>query len=300
MITPRQRLAGLAVTVVLTVGALAPIADRFSTLRAQSTERQMYVSVLDEDGAPIADLTADEFVVREDDVRREVLRVSRATAPMHVALLVDNSQAATVFIRDLRDGLERFVSAMAGGNELAVLTFGDRPTIVLDYRRSQTELLQAVRRVLPRPNSGAYLLDAIYDAARGLGRREAPRPVMVVVTTEGIDYSNRSYQSVLDSLEESGAILHAIVLTSAGATMRTDAWYRDLVLDQGTRRSGGWRHDLLIGQRIPQTLDALAEELLNQYLLTYSRPETLVPPRRIDLDVTRESATVRGTPVKTD
>ena len=173
----------------------------------------MYVSVLDADGAPVAELTVEDFTVREDGLLREVLRVSPATDPMQVALLVDNSVAMSPYLRDLRNGLESFVEQLAGDHEVAVITFGDRPTIVVDYTRSLIELRQAIGRIFPRPGSGALLLDAIYNAGQGLQRRQAARPVFVVVTTEGVEYSNRPYQMVLRTIEDAGATFHAVVMT---------------------------------------------------------------------------------------
>ena len=43
-------------------------------LAAQAIQRSMYVSVLDEAGAPVPDLGPSDFIVREDNATREVLR----------------------------------------------------------------------------------------------------------------------------------------------------------------------------------------------------------------------------------
>ncbi len=265
---------------------------------AQSLERQMYVSVLDADGAPVADLTVDDFTVREDGLLREVLRVSPATEPMQVALLVDNSVAMSPYLLDLRNGLESFVEQLGGDHEVAVITFGDRPTIVVDYTRSLIELRQAISRIFPRPGSGALLLDAIHNAGQGLQRRAAARPVFVVVTTQGVEYSNRPYRMVLRTIEDAGATFHAVVMTASGSSFGTGSRFRDIVLDRGTALTGGRRIDLLRGQRIEQTLEALGRELVSQYLLVYARPEMLVPPERIELGTTRDSLTARGRPVR--
>ncbi len=265
---------------------------------AQSLERQMYVSVLDADGAPVADLTVDDFTVREDGLLREVLRVGPATEPMQVALLVDNSVAMSPYLLDLRNGLESFVEQLGGDHEVAVITFGDRPTIVVDYTRSLIELRQAIGRIFPRPGSGALLLDAIHNAGQGLQRRAAARPVFVVVTTEGVEYSNRPYRMVLRTIEDAGATFHAVVMTARGSSFVTGSRFRDIVLDRGTALTGGRRIDLLRGQRIEQTLEALGRELVSQYLLVYARPEMLVPPDRIELGTTRDSLTARGRPVR--
>ena len=45
-------------------------------------------------------------------------------------------------------------------------------------------------------------------------------------------------------------------------------------------------------------MEAIAAELLSQYLLVYARPEILVPPERIELGTTRDSLTARGRPVR--
>ncbi len=264
----------------------------------QSLERQMYVSVLDADGAPVAELTVEDFTVREDGLHREVLRVSPATKPMQVALLVDNSVAMSPYLRDPRNGLESFVEQLAGDHEVAVITFGDRPTIVVDYTRSLIELRQAIGRIFPRPGSGALLLDAIYNAGQGLQRRAAARPVFVVVTTEGVEHSNRSYQMVLRTIEDAGATFHAVVMTASGPSFDTGSYFRDIVLDRGSALTGGRRIDLLRGQRFQKTMEAIAAELLSQYLLVYARPEILVPPERIELGTTRDSLTARGRPVR--
>ena len=43
--------------------------------------------------------------MREDGQRREVLRASRAVQPVDVALLVDNSQAITRYVNDIRQAV---------------------------------------------------------------------------------------------------------------------------------------------------------------------------------------------------
>src|SRR6266536_6068178 len=63
-------------------------------LTAQAVQRSLYVSVVNDAGAHVPDLGPADFVVREDNVAREILRVAPADAPMQIALLVDNSTAS--------------------------------------------------------------------------------------------------------------------------------------------------------------------------------------------------------------
>ena len=67
---------------------------RPSRSRPRPVERDLFVSVLDQAGRTGPRRWAPpDFVVREDGRAREVLRVRRATDPIDLALLIDNSQA---------------------------------------------------------------------------------------------------------------------------------------------------------------------------------------------------------------
>src|SRR5213078_4121175 len=98
----------------LFVAVLAVAAGAFAAthrLDAQTRTRAMYVSALTDAGAPAADLGPSDFVVREDNVAREVLKVEPAVDPMEIAVLVDTSQAARNDISHIRTALPPFVKA---------------------------------------------------------------------------------------------------------------------------------------------------------------------------------------------
>jgi len=265
----------------------------------------MYVSVLDEAGAPVPDLGPADFVVREDNVAREVLRVEPATDPFTLAILVDNSQAARAYIADMRLALADFVKAMTapsevkGKNELALLTLADRPTIVTDYTTDQGQLLKGVNRIFSLNSSGTLLLDGIIEVSRGLKKREPRRPVIVGVTTEGPELSDRHFDLVLEPLRDSGAAFHAIVVGPPSPSMSDNAHYRGVVLDQGPKSTGGRRDNILTSMALDGELKQLAVELLHQYRLTYAHPESLIPPETVTVTAARPAMTARGTLIKT-
>src|SRR5207249_2357042 len=94
---------------VLLIGtcALGPPAAR-----AQAIQKSIYASVVNQSGAPVADLGPSDFIVREDNIRREVLRVAPADEPLQVALLVDTSNAARDDIFHIREAVTAFVRAL--------------------------------------------------------------------------------------------------------------------------------------------------------------------------------------------
>jgi Ca-activated chloride channel homolog len=242
----------------------------------------------------VADLTPAGFVIREDGQVREVLEAKIADEPLQVALLIDDSEAATDATTYLRDGLQAFLERLHGKAETALITFGERPTVLAQYTKDTEQLKQRVRRVFPRNAAGAYLLDAIVDASRALAKREAKRPVIVAVSFEGIEYSNHHYQPVLDELRKSGAALHAIVVGSPNASLNDEIRNKNIVIAEGTARTGGRRDQVLAVSGLPDKLKQAADELTNQYVLTYARPERLIPPEKIEVTSTRRNLTVRA------
>lgn len=263
---------------------------------AAAAERELVITVLDQRKQPVNDLSPADLVVREDGVAREVLRVRKATSPLTIAVLVDDSAAASSAISDVRLGLVAFLDGLDPAADVALVTFGDRPTLAVDYTRDRERLKKGVLRLFAREGSGAYFLDAISDAARGLAKRAPERPVIVSVMTEGVEFSTLTYQTVLDRLFESGAQFHALVL---GAGVRADPAQdeirnRNIVLDEGTRGTGGRRDQLLSSMAIGPALKDLGAELQHQWVVTYSRPESLIPPDRVQVEAKRPGLTVRA------
>ena len=262
---------------------------------AQATERTVYASVMDKNDAPVTGLSASEFVVREDDAAREVLRVSAATEPMQIAVLVDTSQAMEEHLLDVRTALRAFFKQMSGKHEIALIGLGERPTVLSDYSRDAARLEKAIGSVFSRPGSGTYILDAIVESANGMRRRKAARPHIIVYAARGPEFSERHHQSVIDALRESGATLHTFMLNKPGAGMgsREEQELAQAVAT-GTKVTGGRREDLLTPMSLDDRLQSLGNELENQHQVVYARPPRLVPPKSVDVTAKRPSVTVRA------
>ena len=280
-----------------------------SGVSAQSAERQMIVSVLDGDRVPVGNLGITDFEIREDGAVREVLRVGPAGADRQIALLVDTSTAASQATSDFRNGLTAFVDDMREGNQISLITFGGRPRIRVESTSSAERLHDAIGDVFAMPSEAAYMLDAMSEAAEGFIGQGVTRPIMVVLTTEGLDYSNARSREVLDRIDESGTAAYTLLLRGrsgglgAGANIsaqqvRDQEIERDLVLARGTSANGGDHREVLVSSAVERAMNDIVTELRNQYLVEYSRPDTLLPPEEITVDVKRDGLTVRGTPLQ--
>src|SRR5207247_1811009 len=114
---------------------------------AQPAHRTLYVTVTTAAGGPVSDLAAGDFTVIEDGQRREVVQAAPAHDPLAVALLVDDSQAAGPHISDVREGLLAFARKLYVDHEIAVIGYGERPTIHAEYTHDLPKLSNAIRRL---------------------------------------------------------------------------------------------------------------------------------------------------------
>lgn len=291
--------------VLVLAGLCLASADRLSGQSSRgSRERSLYVSVVDANGAPVADLGPSDFIVKEDNATREVLRVTPATEPMQVAVLVDTSQAARDSISYLRQALPPFAAELTRPNgagrasDIAIIGVGERPTILSEYSTDPKQVQKGIDRIWSLNQSGMYLLDALIEVSQGLKKREAQRPVVVAVLTSGPEFSNRHHDQAIGALKSINAAFHVLALGQPDTGLGPESRERALVFDLGTRETGGSFDQVISPIGLPARMKVLAAQLTHQYKVTYGRPESLIPPEKITVSTSKQGLTARGTPVK--
>jgi VWFA-related protein len=293
MRTPCSLPLALAIVIAALVHGLTP-----PSLSAQARERTLFVSAVDEKGEPVEGLGPDAFIVRENGQRREILRVSRATEPIDIALLADNSQAAGDEITFVRDALSKFVATMAADNRIALVALADRPTVFVEYTSDVGRLNAGIGRLFAMSQSGMTLLDGVFETARGMEKREGPRAVILPVVTDGVEFTNRYSKDVAQALKRAGAALHAVGMGTFTHAEEHAIRERSFLLDEGPRVSGGQRVLLLAPNALTATLQRLGRELSSQYKVVYGRPDSLLGFDELEISSARAGVTVRGTPAR--
>jgi VWFA-related protein len=280
----------VATAMLLTAPAVLP------AQRGDTRQHQAIASVVDKNGKPIQGLTPADFVVREDGTAREILKVETATAPMQIVFLVDTSSGMQFLIPDLRKGLEGFAGTLwskSPDSEIALMEYGERPNVVADFSKSAEILDHGIKGLVEHNGSGAYLLQAIIDAANLLKKKEATRPVIVAFDNEtSREFSNQTYQQVEETLKKTNAVLWSIELHALGGGMSDEVRNRNVVLGDVTTKSGGTRDTLIDRMGIEGKFGEMADRLAAQYLITYGRPDRLIPPSKLEITVKRPGAQV--------
>ncbi len=291
---------------VLLVAACALLAAAATPGQASRT---VYVTVTGDKDAAVPNLSAADFEIKEDGKSRRVLEAAPPAAPLSIALLIDDKGSD---INEIRSALAAFVMRVQGRAEVSLATVVPSVERVFDYTSSGPTMIAGIRRLVWRsgPATG-LLLGAVGDAADELKRREAVRPVIVVVTFEGQEFkSHRPAPPVLQAIERSRAALHVVAVgkptlrrmnralvesgNAQGDEWTTDENNRNAVLGEGPRLSGGRRHELSVASGLGKALEAVADDLLNQYAIVYEAGTDTKPTWKLSVAVKRRGVTVRA------
>ncbi len=292
----------LSLGIVLTAASHAGGAQEATGGPVEST-RHLYLSATHKGDQPI-DLAPGDIVVEEDGRSRDVLSVTPATAPLRIALLVDDSGPGLRFIRE---GVGLFIQRLGGRGEIAIFSTAGRNSAVVNFTSDISALYQGVRQLTTHTTTGAYLLDGVHDALVALNARDAERPVIVVLMLEGPEFSSVRADRLLDELRRSGALLHVVSLGKP--TLKTmTSWSempsqslrenldeninRKKFVEDGTRLSGGQFVQVLVDSGIPTAMQAVAEELATQRVVVYRRPAGPAA-RKIGVSTTKPGVKVR-------
>jgi hypothetical protein len=290
-----MRPATVFITAVLVATSLTT--PRLRGAQREVTERHVYVSVRDAKGALPKELTARDFVVREDDVAREVIGVSPAPPPSHLVILVDNSNELQPALIELRASLRSFVQGMHAlptPPSMMLMTIAERPTVAVTFTTSDIAMDSAIQKIFQRPGAGSYLLDGIVEACQTLRKAKAERPTIAAFTIETTpEFSNLLHTKVADALKDAHASLWTIELAQQSVpAVSQDARERARVVNEVTLWSGGGTKRTLSKQGLAGAFADTAAAMAARYDVTYGRPASTVPPSKLVVETRDRSLRV--------
>lgn len=298
-LTPRCG-AFAAVVVAATMLATDVLAQRATAI---PVVQAVYVSAIDRKHVPVTDLTARDFTLREGGDLREIIKVESATAPMRIAIIVDDSGTGI-----FRVPIANFINQLLGRADFAIKHVIAQAHTLVDYTSDIERLRNAILKIGVRAATpeGGRVVEAIYDTAKEL--RGVDRPIIVVLTDTYASYSSLSAHDVLAELQNSGAVLYVIAVAQLASLnpsnvptpkdKPSDLLEQTLdinrVLGDGPKQSGGRRVEIGgLGGMIPE-LQGVATELKQQYLITYVVPAGERLNQRLNVSSKRRGVSVRA------
>src|SRR4029450_8161958 len=128
--------------------SLAFLTAAFASVAAPSTAiepvaRKVYVTIVDGNGAPVTDLSAADFTLKEGGKEREIVKAEPATAKMRLTILVEERLLGDT---NIRLGIFEFAKRAQPAAEMALVTVGLRNNTLVDYTSDLNVLVDVLNR----------------------------------------------------------------------------------------------------------------------------------------------------------
>ena len=243
-------------------------------------------TVVDGKGRTVPNLTIDDFILEEDGQPQTVSLLS-ATADMPVSLgvILDVSGSMQNKIRTAQRALDRFFSLIDHDDEMFLMTFTRRASLIADFT-SQRRILTSALMTGVNVGGGTSLYDSLYQALQKVKEGRYQKKAVLLVTDGEDTTSLTRFDKALQYIRESEMLVYSVGIKGApGFDMGTDSLSGtsqastpnhttvDMkVLNLFGEASGGraWEiSESTFGKRMDAVLDTIAAELRGQYNIGY-------------------------------
>jgi Ca-activated chloride channel homolog len=241
--------------------------DADTTIKVDVKLVNVFVTVIDEHGAPIANLSKENFQLFEDDRLQKISIFDRESElPLSIVLDIDTSLSTRKDLPLELNSARRFAHAILRPvDALSLYEFSEIVDEVVPF----TADLKAIDRGIERlhPGAATALYDAVYLGAGALEGRQG-RKVMVVITDGGDTVSKMDYQQALRAAQISEAIVYSMIVVPIEASAGRDTGGEHALIQLSEDTGGKYYYATSVTQ-LDQAFRSISDELRTQYLLAY-------------------------------
>jgi hypothetical protein len=265
-----------------------------SSVPAQSADSQTgasriaLASVTDPRNRPLVDVSADDFVIQEAGVAREVLSVRPADYP--IVVLVDTGNLATADFQLMQKAVAHFIERI-GQRPIALGTFGGPPKMLTTFEDERQTVMARLNAIAVDTSAGSLVMQGASVAAKMIRETGALFSCIVVLSATQADASRETLDEMIASVIDSNATLHVIANRPGQTTasgQRSNPALRALA-----EQSRGEFTVIYSAASYQAALDRLADRLTGEMMIEY-----LVPvgskPNDVKVGVRIIGARVRG------
>jgi VWFA-related protein len=281
--------------------------------RASSQIKQAVVKVTDLDNRAIGGLKKSDFTVQEYGTQREVLSVEPTNAPFNLVLLLDVSGSIDNYVDFIRKAARSFINTMRSDDKIAIIIFNEDVKQISTFTTDRSLLSESLDTF--DAGGGTAFYDSLaYTLVETLKPLRGERTAVVVLSDGDDNRSFLPFDSLIGSIQESGALIYPLyvpsALIAASRTIDPDATSdplraRYMALSsksetEGARLaqvSGGVYYPIRRLEELQKAYDDIVVQLRTAYTVTYrsDSKEPTVENRaspRLRVRVSRENSFV--------
>lgn len=258
-----------------------------TTLKVDVNLVNVFVTVTDAQGAPVAGLTKENFILKEDDREQKISVFDKESAlPLSIALAIDTSLSTRHDLPLEQQSAKRFARTILRPIDgLSVYGFSE---VVREATPGFTSDLKRIDESIDHIRMGAAtaLFDAIFLTSRSLDKRKG-RKVIVLITDGGDTISKVDYKEAVRAAEEAEAIVYSIIVVPIESSAGRETGGEHALIQLSEDTGGKYYYATSIAQ-LDDAFRKISDELRTQYLLAYypSQRNSYSDFRRIEVKVT--------------
>ncbi|PYV47102.1 MAG: VWA domain-containing protein [Acidobacteria bacterium] len=263
--------------------------DDASDIKVDVKLVNIFVTVTDEHGSPVANLNKDNFRIFEDGHPQKISVFGKESElPLSIVLDIDTSLSTRKDLPLELGSARRFAHTIIRPvDALSLYDFSEVVSQDLPF----TSDLRTIDHGIDRVHTGAAtaLYDAVFLGAQALESRQG-RKVLVVITDGGDTASQINYQGALRAAQQAEAIVYSIIDVPIEASAGRDTGGEHALIQLSEDTGGKYYYASSI-QQLDQAFRAISDELRTQYLLAYYPAQRLA-----DSDFRRIEVSLAGVP----
>ena len=248
------------------------------------------VVVTDAMNRPIEGLEKENFILSENDERREIEYFSTEDAPISVGLLLDLSGSMKDKFTAEREAVTEFFRNANSQDDYFVITFSNRPKVLTQATQSIDAIQSSLETAMPTGKTA--MLDAISIAMNRMRSARYDRRALLIVSDGGDNSSRISFRNVKRLVRDSDVDVYAIGLFDTALFKTFEELMGKSWLGEITDATGGRTLTIDSSTKIPEAAATISRLLRYQYVLGY-RPNNAQPDgkrRRIKVQTINPSS----------
>ncbi|HLJ91016.1 MAG TPA: VWA domain-containing protein [Candidatus Angelobacter sp.] len=261
-----------------------------NTFRVNVKLVNMYTTVTDSHGAPVANLGKDDFKIYEDGVEQAVSVFDKESElPLSIVVAVDTSESTHRSLPLEVASAKKFAhSIMRPVDRLSLFQFAEEIDQLVGFTADLKAVDGAINRV--HPGAGTSLYDAIYLCSDTLLDRHG-RKVLVLITDGGDTTSRTDYSNALRRAQEAEATIYSIIVVPVAEESGRDTGGEHALI-QLSRDTGGKHYYAENSEKLDDAFRQISDELRTQYLIAYypNRRVAASAFRRVEIKVNRSDS----------
>ncbi|MGE0705228.1 MAG: VWA domain-containing protein [Vicinamibacterales bacterium] len=296
--------AGATMAAVALAASTAAGWQQEPTFKGGSDAVRVFVTVTDDDGRLVTNLTRDSFSIRDEGRPQPITIFDNTPQPIRLVVMLDVSGSMAGNLPLLRGAADQLFSRLFDDDGARVGTFGDDVVISSTFTRDAGELRQALPASIDQ-NAPTPLWRALDEAMNTFDDESDERRPVLLVLSDGKDSGPIAFRQryvsqveVIDRARTDGVMVYAIGMRSRGGRPVQPGFGRgglqemltadlpDPGLARVAEETGGGYTEIDARDNLGAAFARVADELHSQYLLGFEPPRRDGDVHEIDVRLT--------------